>query len=78
MKNGFTPTIVGNYQVQVTCVDNWGNEADPIEYTILVKDPNQKSSSSGCKSCAKSSTAVFTMMALISVVSIVIFKKKEF
>lgn len=78
VKNGFTPTIVGNYQVQVTCVDNWGNEADPIEYTILVKDPNQKSSSSGCKSCAKSSTAVFTMMALISVVSIVIFKKKEF
>lgn len=81
VKNGFVPELVGDYQVTVTCVDNWGNEAEPIQYSIHVVDPNQKGDdkkSSGCKSCAKSSTMVFTMMALISVVSIFIFKKKEF
>ena len=35
-KNRFTPSIAGTYHVKVTCVDAWGNEADPLEYDIVV------------------------------------------
>lgn len=34
----FTPAIAGTYHVKVTCVDNWGNEADPFEYDIIVSE----------------------------------------
>lgn len=37
-RNRFTPTIVGEYSVKVTCTDTYGNVADPIEYTITVTD----------------------------------------
>lgn len=37
-KNGFTPEIAGTYSVKVTCVDSWGTEAEPIEYTISVSE----------------------------------------
>lgn len=34
--NRFTPTKEGDYRVVVTCVDFWGNEAEPLEYSIHV------------------------------------------
>lgn len=45
-KNRFTPESEGNYTVRVTCTDSWGNEADPIEYTIAVTAAGGGSSSS--------------------------------
>ena len=36
-KNRFTPNREGIYHVHITCVDSWGNEADPIDYDITVK-----------------------------------------
>lgn len=44
-KMKFTPSVVGNYHVKVTCIDNWGNEADPFEYDIAVTDNNEGGSS---------------------------------
>ena len=37
-KNRFTPDKAGTYHVNVTCVDAWGNEADPLDYDIVVKE----------------------------------------
>ncbi len=37
-KNRFTPEKAGTYHVNVTCSDSWGNEADPIEYDIVVSE----------------------------------------
>ena len=35
-RNRFVAEKLGKYHVNVTCVDNWGNEADPIDYDITV------------------------------------------
>ena len=47
-KNRFTPEKAGTYHVNVTCTDSWGNEADPIDYDIVVSegyvDPDNKTS----------------------------------
>ncbi len=47
-KNRFTPSKAGTYHVHVTCVDSWGNEADPLDYDIVVSDgyvePDDKTS----------------------------------
>ncbi len=37
-KNRFTPAKAGTYHVNVTCSDSWGNEADPIDYDIVVSE----------------------------------------
>lgn len=37
-KNRFTPEKVGTYHVNVSCTDAWGNEADPIDYDIVVSE----------------------------------------
>ncbi len=37
-RNRFVASKLGKYHVNVTCVDNWGNEADPIDYDIEVKE----------------------------------------
>lgn len=34
----FTPSLAGDYRVVITCTDDWGNSADPIEYVISVSD----------------------------------------
>lgn len=46
-KNRFTPEASGTYHVKVTCVDTWGNEADPIEYDIVVTEKKGGDDSSG-------------------------------
>ena len=38
VSNAFTAEKLGAYHVSVTCVDDWGNEADPIEYDITVTE----------------------------------------
>ncbi len=37
-RNRFVAEKLGKYHVNVTCVDNWGNEADPIDYDIEIKE----------------------------------------
>lgn len=37
-RGGFVPTVAGEYTVTVTVTDLWGNEADPIVYTVTVAD----------------------------------------
>lgn len=45
MSNRFTPDTLGDYVVRVTCTDNWGNEAEPLVYTITITEEQQISSS---------------------------------
>jgi hypothetical protein len=42
--NRFVPEMEGTYTVTVTCEDNWGNQADPLTYTILVAKAGTASS----------------------------------
>ena len=94
-RNRFVAEKLGNYHVNVTCKDNWGNEADPIDYDITVyeelpepgpgttdpttppaEDPGTDPAPSG-KGCGKSGTNVITVIGLITVLGLVVLKKKD-
>lgn len=94
-RNRFVAEKLGKYHVNVTCVDNWGNEADPIDYDITIleslpepgpgttdpttpptEDPGTDPAPSG-KGCGKSGTNVITVIGLITVLGLVVLKKKD-
>lgn len=75
VKNGFIPTIYGEYKVRVTCVDNWGNEAEPIEYNISISNHNGNKSQTNVYAIVGCS--IGGILAVAAVV-IIVFKRKRF
>ena len=50
----FTPTAAGSYTVTVSCKDLWGNEAEPIVYTVTVEaDKPAHTCEHKCDKCGK-------------------------
>ncbi len=92
-RNRFTASKVGVYKVKVTCEDNWGNVADPIEYDITITDGTtepgpgdgesstggevENPSSGGCSSCGNAGTNVVTVLSLVTLLAFVVLKKKD-
>lgn len=44
VKNGFTPEVEGNYKVTVDATDDYGNQAETLEYLIAVTSPQTEGS----------------------------------
>ncbi|HHT67471.1 MAG TPA: hypothetical protein GX010_04585 [Erysipelotrichaceae bacterium] len=88
----FTPEIEGVYHVKVTCTDNWGNEAVPLEYDITVSRGSGSDTSSssigqssgsdggkrgGCGGSIIASSMLFAIMSVAGVGVHLIIKKRK-
>lgn len=91
IKNGFIPTIAGEYSVVITAIDDYGNEAEKIQYSIVIKEQqisdNTSEDSSDHGNIPSSNKGGFTwiiwvgisiaVLAFLGVPAILFFRKRK-